>query len=59
MDEALKVVKRWEKNPEKNNHLFLAIEGDKICAIDNTDGNCWAEDFKTIGEAVRWLLELE
>lgn len=59
MDEALEVVKRWEVNKKVNRHLFLAIENDKICAIDNTDGECWAEDFRTIDEAVKWLLDIE
>ena len=59
MDEATEVVTRWERNRNVNRHLFLAIEDNKICAIDNTDGECWAEDFKTIEEAVKWLLEIE
>ena len=59
MDEATEVVNRWAVNQSVNRHLFLAIENGKICAIDNTDGECWAEDFPTIDEAVKWLLDLD
>ena len=59
MDEALEVVKRWERNKEVNRHFFIAMENNKICAIDNTSGECWTEDFHTIDEAVKWLFEIE
>ena len=56
MDEAYNIVKEWEKNPEAHRELYVAAENGKICAIDNTDGNCWAEDFPTLDEACKWLL---
>ena len=56
MDAAFEIVKEWERNPEANRELYIAIENGKICAIDNTDGNCWAEDFPTLDEACKWLL---
>lgn len=59
MDEALEIVKEWEKNYEVNNNLYIAMENGKICAIDNTDGECYVEDFKTIEAAVKWLLEID
>lgn len=59
MKEAFKIVKEWEKNPEANRELYVAAENGKICAIDNTDGNCWTEDFRTLEEALKWLLDLE
>lgn len=58
MDQAFEVVKRWEINKQVNRHLFLAMEDNKICAIDNTDGECYTEDFQTLEEAVKWLLDI-
>ena len=55
MDEAVEIVKEWERNPEANRNLYIATENNKICAIDNTDGECWTEDFKSLEEAVKWL----
>ena len=45
----------WEKDNTKNRGKFLAYDGDYYVAIDNTDGNCWTEQFKTITGAVAWL----
>lgn len=59
MDEAFYIVKHWEVNRKVNNKRFIAMENGKICAIDNTDGNCWTEDFNTLEEAVKWLLDIE
>lgn len=59
MDKALAIVKEWENNHEVNNNLYIAMEGNKICAIDNTSGDCWTEDFHSLEEAVKWLLEIE
>mgnify|MGYP003456638607 CR=1 FL=1 len=58
MDEAFEIVKRWEINKNVNRHLFIAMENEKICAIDNTSGECYAEDFITLEEAVKWLFDL-
>ena len=63
-DEAFDIVKEfctteYEDIPEAHKHLFIAIENGKVCAIDNTDGNCWVEDFNTLEEAVKWLLDIE
>lgn len=60
MDEGLEIVEEWEKNPQKNQNLYIAIgeEGAHVCGIDNTDGNCWVEEFKTSEEAKKWLLGL-
>ena len=58
-EEALYIVRHWEYNRKVNRRLFIAMGGEKIAAIDNTTGECYAEDFDTLEEAVKWLLEIE
>lgn len=44
-------------NPELNDNkgLFL-IKNDNVCsAIDNTTGDAWTEEFRTIKAAIAWL----
>ena len=59
MDEALEIVKEWDTNPKANNNLYIAMENNNICAIDNTTGECYTEDFHSLEEAVNWLFEVE
>ena len=35
--------------------LFLAKEGRKWVAVDNTTGDAWTEEFSRKRQAVRWL----
>lgn len=58
-EDALYVVKHWTYNRKVNNKRFIAMGDGKIAAIDNTTGECFAEDFDTLEEAVKWLLEIE
>lgn len=61
-DEAEKIIFEWENNPEANKNLYICenIYEDEIrfVGIDNTDGNCWTEEFNTLEEAKDWLLNV-
>ena len=35
--------------------LFLAKEGRKWVAVDNTTGDAWTEEFSRKRQAIRWL----
>ena len=35
--------------------LFLAREGGKWVAVDNSTGDAWTEEFRLKRQAVRWL----
>ena len=39
--------------------LFIVRSGDTFTAIDNLDGECWTEDFKTEKDALSWLFNIE
>lgn len=56
-DEANEIVEKWEQNPKVNNNYYIATELHRICAIDNTDGECWTEEFNTLDDAVNWLFD--
>lgn len=36
--------------------LFVTIEGNKFIALDNSDCNCWTEEFDTFKLCKKWLL---
>ena len=38
----------WEK--------YLILEENCIVACDNSSGDAWCEDFKTMDEAINWLI---
>lgn len=47
-----------EEVPAEYLHAFMAKERDgSWTAIDNRDGNCWTENFKSMDVAKRWLLD--
>ena len=56
-EEALEIVKIWQDHPERNNDLYIAEAETTFVAIDNTSGDCFTEEFKTLTEAIKWLLE--
>lgn len=57
-DEAIEIVREWENsNGEANRNLYIHKDGNKIVAIDNTDGQCWVEEFTTLEAARKWLLD--
>lgn len=37
--------------------LFICKECNVYVGIDNSDGCCWTEDFKSKGKCRRWLLD--
>ena len=56
-EEADRIIIEWENsNGIANRNLYLTIEGKWVVAIDNTDGNCWVEQFETIEAAEQWLI---
>ena len=50
-EEAERIIIEWE-----NSHGIATIDGKWVVAIDNTDGNCWVEQFETIEAAEQWLI---
>ena len=36
--------------------LYLILEDNCIVACDNSSGDAWCEDFKTMDEAINWLI---
>ena len=37
--------------------MFYVKDGDKVIAIDNQNGCAFTEEFNTLEDAVKWLLE--
>lgn len=54
---ALDIVKRWEQGDESIRELYLANDGSKYIAIDNTSGECYVEEFTSRNNAIKWLTE--
>ena len=51
-------VDELEKGITKSNrNLYIAKDGDKYIAIDNTNGDCWTEEFKSLYVANCWLMD--
>lgn len=49
-------VESWSNNHNSvAKGLFIIKEDDKLVAIDNTDGECWVEDFDSLDKAVTYL----
>lgn len=42
----------------KQKGLFYLKDGDVFVGIDNRDGNAWTEDFKSLDECFKWLLDI-
>lgn len=40
---------------KSNQNCYLAKDGDKYIAIDNTNGDCWVEEFNSLYAANLWL----
>lgn len=55
-NEAYRICVEWEAGSKENNGLYITENSDgTYSGIDNTTLNCWAEDFKTKAEALKWL----
>lgn len=39
--------------------LFIVRSGDTFTAIDNSNGDCWVEDFKSYQAALNWLFDTD
>lgn len=39
--------------------LFYAVVNDVYVAVDNSTGESWTEEFKTLGDCIGWLSESE
>ena len=39
--------------------LFIVRSGDTFTAIDNSNGDCWVEDFKSYQAALDWLFDID
>ena len=49
-------VESWSNNHNSvAKGLFIIKKDDKLVAIDNTDGECWVEDFDSLDKAVTYL----
>lgn len=49
----------WRREHDLAGRVLIYSESDDDCftAVDNSTGDCWAEDFKTEDEAINWLLD--
>lgn len=58
-DYVVKIISQEEMNNviETRSPLgkFILIDGDKYVACDNSTGDAWTEDFKSLAEANHWL----
>ena len=55
-EEAIRIVVEWQNsNGTANRNRYITNDNGKIVAIDNTDGDCWVEEFDTIEAAEEWL----
>jgi hypothetical protein len=39
--------------------LFFMYEDGKVIGIDNSDGDAWTEEFSSLDNCVKWLLDME
>lgn len=51
-----------KEDPFDGNYPILPIafyfeENGKYIAVDNTECNCWVEEFNSPGEAIEWICE--
>lgn len=53
------ILTTWLYDKAVNRELYLANGKDCYLCIDNSYGACIVEDFKTIKEAIEWLLDNE
>lgn len=53
------IVSTWLYDKGVNRELYLANGKDCYICIDNSYGACCVEHFKTIKEAIEWLLDNE
>ncbi len=55
---AFAIVTSWQDGFRGNKGLYLIENGDgTYSGIDNSDLNCWCEDFSTKTDCVNWLLK--
>ncbi len=45
-----------QKLPIESYNKLYCVDRDKYLALDNSTGNCWIEEFKTLKEAKDWLI---
>ena len=60
--EANDLIDRWDKHqlrPEDYDKFYCREKDGTVTAIDNSDGNCWTEDFSNMFAAMKWLHEFK
>ena len=58
--EAIDLINRWDNHqlrPEDYGKFYSWNDNGTVTAIDNSDGNCWTEDFNNFFAAMKWLHE--
>lgn len=61
-EEAAELIERWCNGNRPDDDLgkfYCTVNNRRVVAIDNDDGNCWVEDFRSVSAARHWLLKYE
>lgn len=56
--EQLSCVIEHSENMKYQGKYIHAVSSIKFIAVDNTDGNAWTESFRSLRQAVAWLMGL-
>ena len=56
---AAQIVDGWCNGEKTPRGKWICKDGEKYIGIDNSDGNCWVEEFDTALECIKWLTDYE
>lgn len=56
---AAQLIDSWSNGDKIPLNKWICKDDNKYIGIDNSDGNCWVEEFDTALECIKWLTDYE